>query len=352
MLNLPSIQTMYAALLERDSTFEGVFYAAIKTTRIFCRPTCPARKPQYENVEFFATPQEALYAGYRPCARCRPLDIQKQKPEMVKKLCAEIENSSNHKISNQDLHRMGIDPSTARRQFLRTFGMTFQAYQRARRMGQALHEIRNGEKVIMAQVGQGFNSASGFWEAFRQVFGTPPSQADAVHCLQACWIDTPLGGLLALADQAGLHLLEFVDRRGLENEISRLRRRTKSVIVPGTNAILEQVSEELRKYFEGTSAKFSVPLMVGGSEFEHSVWKLLQQIPPGETWSYRQLAEKLGQPTATRAVGNANGRNSLALVIPCHRVIRADGSLSGYGGGVWRKKWLLDHEQQMKPSHK
>ena len=351
MINLPSNQTMYTALVERDSTFEGVFYVGIKTTGIFCRPTCPARKPRLENVEFFSTPQEALYAGYRPCLRCRPLDKQKQKPELVKKLSDAIENSPVHKITNLDLRRMGIDPSTARRQFQRTYGMTFQAYQRARRMGEALHDIRNGEKVIMAQVNQGFTSASGFWEAFKQVFGTPPSQADVLHCLQARWIDTPLGAMLALADQDGLHLLEFVDRRGLENEIARLRRQTKSVIIPGNNSILEMVNEELKKYFEGTSANFNVSLVVRGSAFEQAVWRLLQQIPPGETWSYRQLAERLGQPTATRAVGNANGRNILALMIPCHRVIRADGSLSGYGGGVWRKKWLLEHEQNMKPAN-
>jgi AraC family transcriptional regulator, regulatory protein of adaptative response / methylated-DNA-[protein]-cysteine methyltransferase len=348
MITLPSSQTMFTALVERDSTFEGVFYAGIKTTGIFCRPTCPARKPRFENVEYFSTPQDALYAGYRPCERCHPLDQLIQKSELVQQLGDAIERSHSRKITDLDLRRMGIDPSTARRQFQRTYGMTFQAYQRARRMGEALHEIRNGEKVITSQLNQGFNSASGFWEAFKQVFGAPPSQADAVHCLQARWIDTPLGAMLALADLDGLHLLEFVDRRGLENEITKLRRQTKSVIVPGNNPILETVNKELDNYFKGTSAKFIIPLVVRGSAFENAVWKLLQQIPPGETWSYRQLAEGLGQPAATRAVGNANGRNILALVIPCHRVIRADGSLSGYGGGVWRKKWLLDHEQKMK----
>jgi AraC family transcriptional regulator of adaptative response/methylated-DNA-[protein]-cysteine methyltransferase len=338
---------MYAALLKRDSTFEGVFYAGIKTTGIFCRPTCPARKPNFENVEFFSNPQEALYAGYRPCLRCHPLDKEKQRPELIGKLCDAIENSPSRRIANLDLRRMGIDPSTARRQFQQTYGMTFQAYQRARRMGEALHEIRKGEKVITAQLNQGFTSASGFWEAFKQVFGTPPSQADAIHCLQARWIDTPLGAMLALADQDGLHLLEFVDRRGLENEITKLRQQTKSVIVPGNNSILEKVGNELKNYFEGTSASFTIALLVRGSSFENEVWKLLRQIPPGKTWSYRQLAEKLGKPNATRAVGNANGRNILALVIPCHRVIRSDGSLCGYGGGVWRKKWLLEHEQNM-----
>jgi AraC family transcriptional regulator of adaptative response/methylated-DNA-[protein]-cysteine methyltransferase len=347
MITLPSNQTMYTALLQRDSTFEGVFFAGIKTTGIFCRPTCAAKKPRFENVEYFSSTQEALFAGYRPCQRCHPMDQEKQKSELVKKLNSIFEKSPTQKITNQELRQMGIDPSTARRQFKRTYGMTFQAFQRARRMGEALHEIRTGEKVITAQFNQGFTSSSGFWEAFKQVFGTPPSQADSIHCLKASWIDTPLGAMLALADQDGLHLLEFVDRRGLENEIAKLRHQTGSAVIPGNNPILEKVSEEIKNYFEGSSINFTVPLVVRGSEFEHAVWKLLQQIPAGETWSYLQLAEKLGKPTATRAVGNANGRNILAIVIPCHRVIRSDGSLCGYGGGVWRKKWLLDHERNV-----
>jgi AraC family transcriptional regulator of adaptative response/methylated-DNA-[protein]-cysteine methyltransferase len=313
MMTLPSTQTMYAALLKRDSTFEGVFFAGIKTTGIFCRPTCAAKKPRFENVEYFSSTQEALYAGYRPCERCHPLDQEIQKSELVKKLNNVFEKSPTQKITNQELRQMGIDPSTAQRQYKRTYGMTFQAFQRARRMGDALHEIRNGEKVITAQFNQGFSSSSGFWEAFKQVFGTPPSRVDSIHCLQASWIDTPLGAMLALADQDGLHLLEFVDRRGLENEIAKLRHQTGSVVVPGNNPVLEKINKEMKHYFEGSSINFTVPLVVRGSKFEHAVWQLLRQIPAGETWSYRQLAEKLGKPTATRAVGNANGRNILVI---------------------------------------
>jgi AraC family transcriptional regulator of adaptative response/methylated-DNA-[protein]-cysteine methyltransferase len=346
MQTLPPVTIMYNALLRRDSTFEGVFLVGVKTTGIFCRPTCPARKPNLENVEYFSSPQAALYAGYRPCSRCNPLDKEKKKPEIVRRLFDAIEQSPTRKISGIDLRKMGIDPSTARRQFLRTYGMTFNAYQRARRMGLALHEIHNGETVIMAQLNHGFTSASGFWEAFKQVFGTPPSQAKQVKYLQARWIDTPLGAMLALADQKGLYLLEFVDRRGLENEIALLRKRTGCVILPGNNAHLDRINEELKNYFGGTLINFTVPLIMIGSAFERAVWGMLREIPAGETWSYAQLAQKLNKPAASRAVGNANGRNRLALVIPCHRVIRADGSLCGYGGGVWRKRWLLNHEQR------
>jgi len=347
MTKLPPVPAMYQALVSRDSTFEGVFYVGVTTTGIFCRPTCPARKPKPQNVEFFSTPQEALYAGYRPCTRCRPLDKEKKAPDVVQRLCEAVDNDPSTRISSAQLREMGIDPSTARRQFQRYYGMTFQAYHRARRMGMALRDIREGESVIGAQLDHGYDSASGFWEAFKQVFGAPPSKAEEIHCLYAKWIDTPLGAMLGLADEQGLHLLEFVDRRGLEKEILSLRMKTRSFIVPGTNRHLDQVLQELREYFDGARSTFSIPLVPTGTPFEMAVWKQLQLIPSGETRSYSQMARSLGRTTAVRAVGRANGRNNLAIVIPCHRVIRADGTLCGYGGGIWRKKWLLDHEQRM-----
>lgn len=346
MQTLPSSAVMYKALVGRDSTFEGVFYAGVKTTGIFCRPTCPARKPRPENVEYFASAQEALYAGYRPCARCKPMDREKSKPEVVQKLCEVIEKAPARKISAAELREMDIDPSTARRQFQRYYGMTWSAYQRARRMGLALHEIRQGQAVIDTQLNNGFESASGFWRAFKNVFGAPPSQSASVRCLQAKWIDTPLGAMLALADGEGLHLLEFVDRRGLENEVLALRKRTRCTIVPGNNKHLETIAAELKQYFDGGLSQFSVPLLLGGSEFEKAVWAELRTIPAGKTRSYAEMAKRLGKPGASRAVGRANGRNILALVVPCHRVIKADGALCGYGGGVWRKKWLLEHEKE------
>jgi AraC family transcriptional regulator of adaptative response/methylated-DNA-[protein]-cysteine methyltransferase len=347
MTKLPSAPVMYRALIDRDTTFEGVFYAGVKTTGIFCRPTCPARKPRIENVEYFASPQEALYAGYRPCSRCSPLDREKSAPDLVRRLCEIVEQSPTRKVRESELRSLGIDPSTARRQFLRYYGMTFQAYHRARRMGLALRDIRDGETVIGAQIDSGFDSASGFWEAFKQLFGTPPSKAQGVSCLYARWIDTPLGAMIALADESGLHLLEFVDRRGLEREILQLRKRTGSYIVPGSNSHLSKIGDELRSYFDGKRREFSVTLVVAGTPFERAVWDKLRTIPAGETWSYARLARELGRPAATRAVGRANGCNRLALVIPCHRVIRADGTLCGYGGGIWRKKWLLDHERRI-----
>jgi AraC family transcriptional regulator of adaptative response/methylated-DNA-[protein]-cysteine methyltransferase len=151
--------------------------------------------------------------------------------------------------------------------------------------------------------------------------------------------------MLALADEAGLRLLEFVDRRGLERELVALRRRLKCAVVPGTHRWLEQVAHDLGEYFAGRRLGFTVPLAPVGSEFQRSVWAELQRIPPGTTCSYAEMAARVGRPSAHRAIARANGSNMLALVIPCHRVIRADGSLCGYAGGIWRKQRLLEHEQ-------
>ena len=179
---------MYRALVSRDTSFEGIFYVGVKTTGIFCRSICSAKTPKAENVEYFASPQEAMVAGYRACLRCRPLDHEKRRPELVQRLCDAVEQSPTGKLSDTELRNFGIDPSTARRQFQRHFGMTFHAYHRARRMGLALREVRDGGAVIDAQVNNGFESASGFWDAFKRVFGAPPSRADQVNCLQARWI--------------------------------------------------------------------------------------------------------------------------------------------------------------------
>jgi AraC family transcriptional regulator of adaptative response/methylated-DNA-[protein]-cysteine methyltransferase len=344
---LPSTKTMYRALVNKDSSFEGIFYVGVKTTGIFCRPTCPAKKPKLTNVEFFPSAGQALYGGYRPCLRCKPLDKEQLPPELVRQLSSRIEETMPVRLGDRDLRKMGIDPSTARRQFIKYYGMTFHAYQRARRMGMALKRIREGENVIGAQIETGFESASGFWAAFKNVFGVPPAKATAVDYLVAKWFESPLGAMVGIAGSEGLYLLEFVDRRGLEKEILVLRKRTGRIIVPGENKHLERVGKELKAYFDGTGDSFSVPLVVLGSPFERSVWGALQTIPPGTTRSYIDIARAVRKPAAPRAVGMANGKNCIAIVIPCHRVIKSDGSVSGYGGGVWRKKWLIDHEKNM-----
>jgi AraC family transcriptional regulator of adaptative response/methylated-DNA-[protein]-cysteine methyltransferase len=335
----------YSALLGRDADYDGVFYVGVKTTGIFCRPTCPARKPKRENCEFFADAQAALLAAYRPCARCRPLSHPNETSDVVRRLVAAVEREPLKRWRDADFDALAVHASTARRQFQKRFGMTFVEYARARRLGSAFKAIRAGDRVIDAQLDAGFDSSSGFRDAFTRIMGAPPASR-ATRALFAAWLDTPLGPMTAIADEHARHLLEFVDRRGLEREIERLRLRQKAGIAPGRTAPIEQIDAELKAYFAGHSTSFATPLASSGSPFQGAVWDALKTIPPGETWTYAQLARAVGRPRAVRAVGTANGANQLAIVIPCHRVINANGELGGYAGGVPRKKWLLEHERR------
>ena len=343
---LPPSETMYRALVNRDSSFEGIFFVGVRTTGIFCRPTCTAKKPARENVDFFATSGEALGGGYRPCLRCHPMDPQQRAPKLIERLRSEVERAPGGRVTDKELTAMSIDPSTARRQFKRHFGMTFQAYHRARRMGLALSNVHQGGRVEEARNGSGFESQSGFREAFTKIFGAPPTIARSHSPLFAERIDTPLGAMIAVADDQGLRLLEFIDRRATERELTILRKRLATNIVPGEHRYLSEARQQLADYFSGKSLEFNVPLAPVGSPFQLRAWKILQSIPVGETRSYSWMAKRLGDENARRAVGRANGTNMICIIIPCHRVIRADGTLCGYGGGLWRKKWLLDHERR------
>jgi AraC family transcriptional regulator, regulatory protein of adaptative response / methylated-DNA-[protein]-cysteine methyltransferase len=346
-VELPPVETMIRAFYDRDSSFEGIFFTGVRTTRIFCRPTCAAKKPIRENLEFFASPTEAMLGGYRACQRCRPMDMEQRPSELIERLRAEVERAPGGRITEKELAALAIDPSTARRQFKRHYGMTFQAYHRARRMGLALHEVRKGGSISEAKFGSGFESASGFREAFVRIFGEPPSVAKTRPGLFVERLETPLGAMVAVADDVGLRLLEFADRRALEREVTILRRSLRTSIVPGKHRYLDAIRKEISEYFSGERLEFTVPIAPTGSDFQQRTWKVLQSIPPAERRSYTWLASQLGIPGAKRAVGRANGANCLAIIIPCHRVIRADGSLCGYGGGLWRKKWLLEHERRI-----
>jgi AraC family transcriptional regulator of adaptative response/methylated-DNA-[protein]-cysteine methyltransferase len=341
---------MYRAFVRRDPAYEGVFWLGVRTTGIFCRPTCRARTPKRENVEFFAAPTDALHAGYRPCRKCRPLDHGRKPPPLVEQLLLAVEGDPGRRYRDAELLAMGIDPSTARRQFKRYCGMTFQAYHRARRMGLALLDIRKGNTVLDSQLNQGFESGSGFREAFARLVGAAPSRAQDIGVLHAKWLETPLGSMLAIADDRGLHLLDFVDRRGLERALTMLQKRLHARVLPGAHPYLAQVEREVTEYFAGSRQVFDTPVVLTGSPFQTTVWRALRAIPAGTTCSYAELAANIGRPKAVRAVGRANGDNRLSIIVPCHRVIGSDGALTGYGGGLARKRKLLDLEHAAQPA--
>lgn len=338
-------QEYYQALLSRNTEYDGIFYVGVSTTGVFCRSVCPARKPKFEHCEFFKTAKEALLASFRPCKRCRPLSHPNQVSDVIQMLVHAVEANPEKRWKEADFAGLSMDASTARRQFKKRFGMTFIEYARARRMGIAMKQIREGNSVIEAQVNVGYESGSGFRDAFSKIMGAAPAHSKKqVTLLKTTWLDTPLGPMLAIASETELYLLEFVDRRGLELEIVRLRRRTNSVIIPGTTPPIHAIEKELVAYFAGKLRRFQTPLFLLGSPFQKHAWEALLAIPFGETRSYKEQAHIIGKPSAYRAVANANGANQIAIVIPCHRIITSQGELGGYGGGISRKKWLINFE--------
>ena len=342
---LPPTDEMLRAFLGRDPSYEGIFVTAVRTTGIFCRPTCPARRPRPEHVEFFSTAHDALFAGYRPCHRCRPMETAGAPPTWLRPLLAEIEADPARRWTDTDLVAAGLSPTRVRRWFQQAHGMTFHAYCRAARLGTAMRRIGAGDRVTDAAFDHGWESLSGFNEAFRRVFGAPPTTTSrSGPPLLARRILTPLGPMVACATADALCLLEFADRRMLERQLRRLSRRLGSVPTPGTNAVLDAAAHELDAYFAGRLTDFTVPVDQPGSDFQHAVWAKLRAIPFGSTTSYGALGRTMAPPAHARAVARANGDNAVAIIVPCHRVVGADGSLTGYGGGLWRKRRLLDHE--------
>ena len=338
--------TLYRALLARDPAYDGRVYVGVATTGIFCRMTCPARKPLFENVTFYETPAQCLEAGFRPCLRCAPLKMASTKSPVVEALLAALDADPGRVWREGDLAAMGHDPSTVRRAFRRYIGMTFLDLARLRRTSRAVLHLAAGAPVIVAQLDAGFESGSGFRDAVTRLVESNPQSLRGRTLLRADWIDTPLGPMLGIADASHLHLLEFADRKGLPLEIDRLRRTSRLGIAFQPNAVLTEGARQLASYFRGESACFTLPLAEHGSPFVRTVRAELRTIPAGTTRSYAAVARGIGQPSASRAVAQTNGANPIAIIVPCHRVIGSDGSLAGYGGGLHRKRWLLAHERR------
>ena len=336
---------MERAFYAKDASYDGLFVTGVRTTGVFCRPSCPARKPLRGNLEFFGSVKDALFAGYRPCLRCRPLQADGSPPQWVESLLAALDASPEGRLRAPQLRALGVTPERARRFFQRTYGLSFDAYCRARRLGGALDQLRKGADLDAAAFDAGYESLSGFRDAFARYFGAPPGRGRDGECARAAWLRTPLGPMIAAATNDGVCLLEFTDRRMLETQLAVLNRRLRLPLVPGDNDHLRRLRREMDEYFAGRRHAFEVPLRVSGTPFQERVWGELRTIPYGETRSYADVARAVGSAGAVRAVGQANGANRIAIVLPCHRVVNAGGQLGGYGGGLWRKRRLLALEQ-------
>ncbi len=235
-----------------------------------------------------------------------------------------------------------------RRWFNKNYGMTFQAYQRMYRINVAFQELKNGKNTTETAFDSGYESLSGFGYTFKKIMGNSPTNSTTENVILINRLTTPLGPMFVCATENGVCLLEFVDRRMLETEFKDLQKRLNATIIAGENEHIKQAKKEIAEYFEGKRKRFDVKLETSGTDFQNLVWDYLRKIEYGETSTYQQQAEKINNPKAVRAVASANGYNRIAIIIPCHRVIGKDGKLTGYGGGLERKKWLLEHEKTFK----
>ncbi len=337
-------EIFYKAFIERDSSFEGVFVVGVKTTGIFCRPTCPA-KPKLENIEFYPSAQEAMQHGYRPCKVCKPLEKEGNPPAGINRLLKYMEENPAIKIKDADLEKMELEPNQVRRWFMKNYKMTFHAYQRMHRINNAFQRFQSGQSVTNVAFDSGYDSLSGFGSTFKQIIGASPQKSKDKRIVTMTRIETELGTMIAGATGKGICMFEFADYKLIDLELKQLETALKAPLVQGDSVFFEQLRDQLEQYFRGERREFDIPLDLVGTDFQKKVWLGLLQIPYGCTTTYACQAELLGMPSAVRAVANANGKNKVSIILPCHRVIGADGTLTGYGGGIWRKKKLLELEQ-------
>lgn len=335
----------YEALLNRDSKYIGIFYAAVKTTSVFCISTCRARKPKRENVEFYQTFKQAIQNGYRPCKICKPTENANEGPDEIKRAIELVKKHPKEKISDFRLKQNDISPDKVRRWFKKNYGLTFHAFQRMYRINNAYKELKDGKKAINTAYDLGYESLSGFGYTYKKIIGKSPNKSKSKQVILINRLTTPLGSMFVCATEKGICLLEFTDRKMLETEFKDLQRILNAKILIGENKHIKQAKIELSEYFKGERQKFDVPIDALGPDFQKKAWHLLTKIPFGSTTTYSILADKTSPKSRVQSIRKANGFNKISIIIPCHRVIAENGDLMGYGGGIERKKWLLNHEK-------
>ncbi len=332
--------TAWAAFMRRDRAWDGRVFGAVKTTGIYCKPSCPARRPKRDHVEFFSTGDEARSAGYRACLRCKPDEVGRDRDAVAKAL-ALIERAEEAPSLLRLAEAVGYAPHHFQRIFKRDLGVSPAEYARGLRSGRAEEALSENGRVTDAVYDAGYSSPSGFYSDAKERLGmTPSAWRDGGRGATIRWthFDSPLGQMLIAATSKGICRLTFDD-----SEASLRRRFPRATIVEDAGSLRSLIEGALAAIESPLAAK-ELPIDVAGTAFQESVWRELRKIPPGETRSYAQIAAAIGQPGAVRAVGTANGDNHVAVLIPCHRVIRSDGTLGGYAGGLDRKRQLLAAE--------
>jgi AraC family transcriptional regulator, regulatory protein of adaptative response / methylated-DNA-[protein]-cysteine methyltransferase len=332
--------TAWAAFMRRDRSWDGRVIGAVHTTGVYCKPSCPARRPKREHVAFYSSTEEARAAGFRPCLRCKPDEVGRDR-EAVASAVKLIERSEEAPSLAEVAEAVGYAPHHFQRIFKRDLGVSPAEYARALRNRRTEEALKANERVTDAVYEAGYQSPSGFYNDAKERLGmTPSAWRDGGRGETIRWttFDSPLGQMLIASTSKGICRLTFDDSE------TSLRRLFPNATIVKDEGGLKALVESALTAIERPLAAPDLPIDVAGTAFQEAVWRELRKIPAGETRSYADIAAAIGKPKAVRAVGTANGDNHICVLIPCHRVIRSDGSLGGYGGGIERKKKLLASE--------
>jgi AraC family transcriptional regulator, regulatory protein of adaptative response / methylated-DNA-[protein]-cysteine methyltransferase len=333
--------------MERDPAFDGHFFVAVKTTGIYCRPTCPAKRPKRDNVRFYATGAEAARAGFRPCKRCKPdqPSLAGQHAAMIEAACRTIESAETEPKLEELARAAGLSPYHFHRLFKAMLGVTPKAYAAAHRQNRVREELGRRATVTEAIYGAGFNSNGRFYATSSEALGMTPSEFRAGGNnaeIRYAIGESSLGPLLVAASDRGVCAIFFGD--DADALVRDLRRQFPRALVTGGGPEFDDLLGKVIGFVENPRRDLDLPLDIRGTAFQRRVWEALRRIPLGATASYGDIAKAIGSPKSVRAVGRACGSNPIALAIPCHRVVGSSGSLTGYRGGVERKRVLLAKE--------
>jgi AraC family transcriptional regulator of adaptative response/methylated-DNA-[protein]-cysteine methyltransferase len=337
----------WTAVRARDPAADGAFYYSVATTGVYCRPSCASRAARPENVRFHATRADAEQAGFRPCKRCRPDQppLAARQAAKVTAACRIIEQAESVPRLEELARRVGVSPHHFHRVFKRITGLTPGAYAAAQRARRVRGELARGGTVTQAIVEAGYGSSSRFYEQANAMLGMTPRAFRAGGAgteIRFAIGECSLGAVLVAASGRGVCAISLGDDRdGLARD---LRRRFPRARIVGGDRDFERLVAKVVRFVEAPRTGLGLPLDVRGTVFQQRVWQALRRIPPGKTASYTEIAKRIGAPTAVRAVAQACAANALAVAIPCHRVVRSDGSLSAYRWGVERKRALLEKE--------
>lgn len=344
-------ETYWQAVQSRDSQFNGVFVYGVRSTGIFCRPGCPSRRPRREQVTFFPSPAAAGQAGFRACRRCRPLEAltPNQQAELASQACRLIEASPERPPSLEELGKaLHLSPSYLQRVFKTVTGLTPHQYARGQQLQRFKTQVRQGQDVTTALYEAGFGSSSRLYEQSGQRLGMTPAAyrrgGQGMH-IRYTMVDTSLGRMLVAAAERGICAVSFEGQEGDAGLKNWLQREYPAAHITCDDAELGPWAAALVAHLEGKQPHLDLPLDVQATAFQLRVWEELRRIPYGQTRSYAQVAQAIGQPAAVRAVAQACASNPAVLVTPCHRVVRSDGALGGYRYGLHRKQALLDREK-------